>query len=334
MIIPVLNIEDAVQIGDLTRFTADKSLRTKGSTGVINSVNIKAGADAAAVEVFEADNANWYLDWLFSDQNFDIDITNNVLNFKANEITYRALVPVGVYVLADLLSAVKLSLEAIAPSLAVTITKDDVNRIKITANQPVKLLLNRESACLFNRLNFYDTDILVSYPIDYSEKAITLTVATDAPETNSIVKHIKVYTEQSDRLFSSDADLVTRERDIMKWTSEGRSSFLAEHRKVQTEIMEWLFKEGYYDTKGRRLNKWSIVHTDELRQWAIYKTLAMLMLSFSNSVDDIFASKYQKYSGLASSAKNIYSLTLDRDNDGAADSSQDVGTSEGTLRHR
>ena len=335
MIIPILKIEPAVQTNDLTRFDATKTIKAKGSVaGEIDSVTIKAGLDGTPIEVFDASAEAWYLDWVFSEQTFDIDTTNNVVNFSVGDTSYRALVAGNTYALANLLTAIKTTIEAIASPLTVTLTLDSSNRISIAPSLPIKLLLNREAACLLSKLNFYDNDVLTSLPVEYSLKAVTLEVSTSAPETATVVKYIKVFTPESDRLFSSDEDLAIKERDILNWTAEGRASFLAEHRKAQSEIIDWLFKEGYYDNEGRALTKWSIVHTKELLMWATYKTLTSLMFSFSNATDDVFMQKSKKYNEYELDARNIYSLTLDTDNDGAADSKQDVGTAEGTLVHR
>jgi hypothetical protein len=335
MIIPILNLEESVQTNDLTRFDASKTIKAKGGlAGDINSVKIKAGANGSDIELYEVDNSAWFLDWVFTGQNFDVDSYNNVLNFEVGGVAYRALVADGTYTLASLLTAAKNAIEALASPLTANFTVDVNNRITISPSLPIKLLLNKEPACLLSLLNFYDKDILVSLPVEFSIKVITLTVTTSALESVTLVKHIKVFTPESDRLFASDSDLIIRERDIMSWAADGRSSFMAEHRKVQTEIIDWLFKEGYYDNKNRALTKWSIVHTKELRQWAIYKTLSALMLSFSNSVDDVFIKKYEKYNKLEIDSRKIYSITLDTNNDGVADQSQDVGTAEGTLVHR
>jgi len=335
MIIPILNLEESVQTNDLTRFDATKTIKAKGGVaGDINSVKIKAGLDAADIEIYDADSSAWFLDWVFTSQNFDIDEYNNAINFEVEQVAYRALVPNGTYSLANLLTAAKNTIEAVASPLTVNFTVDVNNRITLSPSLPIKLLLNKEPACLLSLLNFYDKDILKSLPVEFSIKVITLTVATSAPESATLTKHIKVFTPESDRLFASDSELMIRERDIMSWVADGRSSFLAEHRKVQTEIIDWLFKEGYYDNHNQALTKWSIVHTKELRQWAIYKTLSALMLSFSNSVDDVFIKKYEKYNKLEIDSRKIYSITLDTNNDGVADQSQDVGTAEGTLVHR
>lgn len=58
------------------------------------------------------------------------------------------------------------------------------------------------------------------------------------------------------------------------------------------------------------------------------------MFSFSNATDDVFMQKSKKYNEYEIDARNIYSLTLDTNNDGEADSKQDAGTAEGTLVHR
>src|SRR5690606_29230065 len=55
------------------------------------------------------------------------------------------------------------------------------------------------------------------------EKTVSLTVET-ANNSKTITKKITVLTAEEDALFSSDADLVAREDDILRYIREGRNS--------------------------------------------------------------------------------------------------------------
>jgi hypothetical protein len=333
MLIPVLNLEDEIQVNDLTRFTADKSIAVKGALNPINSVKIKAGADGPDLEVFNSDIDQWFLDWVFTSQTFDIDTNLNKVLFNVDNVEYSTTVPTATYTLASLLTAVKNSIEAVAPPLTVTLDIQKNNRINITASNPTfSLRLNKDAASLFDFLQFKGEELL-SLPVEFSYKAITLTVASIS-ENAVLTRYIKVYTEASDKLFSNDTDLIKKERDIMKWTASGRASFVAEHRAAQKHVLEFLANNNILDGDGEPLTKWTLGLTEELRLWATYRTLADLFFSFSNAVDDVFYKKSEVYRKDEINARNKYSLSVDTDQDGEADEVKDVSTWSGSLVHR
>lgn len=67
MIVPVLHCEKVLQVKDLTRFDASRSILVKGSADPINSVKIKLGASGPEIEVFNAQPKNWFVDYAFND---------------------------------------------------------------------------------------------------------------------------------------------------------------------------------------------------------------------------------------------------------------------------
>lgn len=334
MLIPVLNVENAVQVDDLTRFDASKSIATKGANP-ITSVKIAAGYGAADVEVFNADPEERVLDWVFTSQTFDIDSVNSLVLFKVGNTNFSTNVPDGVYSsLANLLTALKTVIEAVALPLTVSFSVGKDNRITLTpSNTDFALVLNQDPASLFDFLQFKDEKVLTSEPVEFSVKRVKLTVAS-SNESAVLYKYVKLFTADSDKLFSDDADLTLKERDILKWTSKGRASFLAEHRAAQGDILEWLYSNNLLDKDGKPLTKWSLVRTDDLRSWATYKVLADLFLSFSNAVDDEFSQKSEKYRGYEVAARNKYKLTIDTDGDGKPDDVQESGTFSGSLVHK
>lgn len=341
MLIPVLHLEDEIQVNDLTRFNASQSIAAKGSASPINSVKIKAGLDGIDVEIFNADKDQWFLDWVFTSQNFDIDPINNKVLFKVGAISYSTTVAGGTYTLANLLTALKNSIEAVAPPLTVTFDIQTKNRIKLTpSNAAFSLVLNQDPASLFDFLQFKPAegliiteDPLLSLPVEFSFKAIILTVAS-VSESAVLTRYLKVYTEASDKLFSFDSDLIKKERDIMEWTSESRASFMSEHRAAQRHILEWLTKNNILDGAGIPLTKWTLAVTEELRLWAMYRVLADLFFSFSNAAEDVFIKKSEGYRKEEVAARDRYGLTVDTNQDGKIDEVKDVSTWSGTLIHK
>lgn len=145
----------------------------------------------------------------------------------------------------------------------------------------------------------------------------------DPAPTQDIAKGIDVVSEEDDRLFSSDAELISLEPDILKWTPAGRSSFLNIHRQAQKDILAWLDEQGYRANDGSRLNKASIVDLEEVRSWAVAHTLKLIFYGISNQVDDVFMKKAAYYDSLAINHRNRAAIRLDLDGDG------EIGPSEG-----
>lgn len=333
MLVPILHLEEKLQLKDLTRFDASKSILVKGTVNPINSIKIKPGADASEVEVFNAVPKNWYLDWAFKDYAFDVDATNEELVFEANGLSYTTNVVNGTYTLANLLVAIKNAIEAIASPLSVSITVDYRNRITIAPSTPLNVLPNNTSKGLLVHLGFSEDGQLVSAPVEYGVRKVTLKVSSIS-ENESISHYVKVYSQSGDALFSQDSDLVSEENDIMKWLPVGRSSYLNLHRTAQTQILDWLDRNGYVDDSGKKITKFAVVDKSDVNIWSKYLTLRLFFMGANNQVDDTFKEKAKYYEKLEIEARNRAILNFDLDGDGKAEQVQgpDIGSGRLYLR--
>jgi len=167
-------------------------------------------------------------------------------------------------------------------------------------------------------------DITTSKHLDYQystdgNKVVTLRVdnGSGSVATN---KTISVISEENDKLFSSDEEIVPHEPSILDYVRGGRSSFLDIHRTAQDRIVKWLDEHRIWGTDGTRLTKDAIVDIEEVNDWSKYMTLRMIFEGLSNAVDDIFSEKSNKYRELEKAARNRSSIRLDKDGDGEADS--------------
>jgi hypothetical protein len=318
MIISILHAEKKVQLKDLTRFDASKSVLVKGSVDAINSVKIKAGADGTDIEVFNAQPKNWFVDFAFSEYKFDVDATNSKLTFEMNGTKYNTDVVAGTYSLADLLTAMKAAIELIASPLVVSFSVDERNRITITPSPALKILPKTSSMDLFQHLGFSEDGQLVGAPVEYGIRKVTLTVAS-ASESATAVEYLQVYTKEGDALFSEDADLVGFENDIMKWLPAGRGTFLDLHRKAQQSILDWTDRKGYRDDNGKKITKWAFVDNSDVRMWSTYLSLKLFFMGVTNATDDVFKRKASYYEKLEIEARDRVVLELDLDGDGKSD---------------
>lgn len=339
MIVPILHFEDAIQTKDLTRFDAAKSLQVKGSLGVLSSVKIKPGADASDIDVFNADSKKWFLDFAFNSYSFDVTTENNEVHFEAAGMSYLALVTPATYTLANLLTQIKIEMEAVASLLVVAISLDQYNQVTFVSNQPLKLLPKYTSKDLLQHLNILDESKLVGQPVEYGLKQITLTIeaSTIGPvvvDTASTNVFIKLFTPEGDRLFSKDQDLVAEENDIMKWLPQGRGSYLNLHRKAQGLILDWLDKEGYRDEFQKKLTKWAVLDNSDVNMWAKYLVLRLHFMGIQNATDDVFKKKAAYYEKLEIASRDRAVLSLDLDGDKKEDALKGPDIRSGRLFFR
>jgi hypothetical protein len=158
------------------------------------------------------------------------------------------------------------------------------------------------------------------------EKTVTIEVQTENA-TMSLQKVITVISEEEDGLFSSDADLVTHEDDILRYVREGRSSFLDKHRAAQRLIVDYLDEQRLWDSEGNRLSKSALIRPEEIKSWATYLALSIIFEGISNATDDIFSVKAHKYRGLALEKKGRAVLRIDQTGNGEEDKRKSLASS-------
>lgn len=169
-------------------------------------------------------------------------------------------------------------------------------------------------------------DVTSSKYLDWSYSTdgtvtVTVRVTTDgAPVTFS--KTIEVVTEVDDKLFSTDAELVPHEPNILSFVRSGRNSFLDIHRMAQDRILTYLDEKRIWDTEGNRLTKAAITDLEEVNDWSKFLTLRLIFEGISNSVGDIFDQKAEKYKVMEHVARNRATLRLDLDGDTDTDDSK------------
>lgn len=127
-----------------------------------------------------------------------------------------------------------------------------------------------------------------------------------------------------DRLFSSDELLMAHEPQILKYLPDGKSSYKFQHRRVRDLIIDEINRKGFRDEGGSKYTAADVLDLEDVKVWATYKCLAVIMEGLSNAVDDIFSQKALKYMKLASEAENRLYVTLDHDNSGIASEAEKV----------
>lgn len=319
-LIPILDLEPKIQITDKTRFSAIKTFATTGTTA-ISALTVKPGLDASAVNIYSATVANWYLDWAYSTDSFDIDAYNNKIYFNEGNIDKTATVAGGTYTLATLLVAMDVAMEA-AGANDYTITSDSKDQITIASTAQLILDGSKVLGALLPHIGFKlltnSSTSHVGRSVEYGIKKVTLSVNNGGVAVTKDV-YQKVYSVIGDALYSGDGDLQVFENDILKWVPVGRASYLNIHRRAQEKIIEWLDQNGFTNINGRKYDKFDIIDVTEVRPWATYLALELIFRDIGNAKDDVFKEKAERYEKEVVAAKQRAIIRLDVDDDGDAD---------------
>lgn len=145
-------------------------------------------------------------------------------------------------------------------------------------------------------------------------KTLTVKAISGAGEKTT-TRDILVLTEEEDRLFSSDEDLLLHEENIHSLLRHGKATFKNIHRLAQKEILRELNEK--YPSKN--LTKESLVKLEQVRAWSKYLTLHYIYESNIKSADDFHVEKSKTYYDLADFARNNVPISVDTDGDGKED---------------
>lgn len=335
MLVPILQNEDKVQVGDKTRLNAVASFATKGVTA-ISTLTLKPDLATTAVNIFNADPKNWFLDWVYSDASFDLDSTYNTLYVKLNGSEQSASVPAGNYSFSALAAAIQTALNTLTGG-TFTVAIDNNDKLTVSCTSSFTIQAKKPLANLWPSVGFMDeTSQATSHEgsrIEGGIKKMTLT-AGNGVTTAAKDFYIKVMTKEGDHLFSKDEDLTQHEPDIRNYAEKGRVSHLNLHRRSQDQILNWLYQNGYTSSTGKKLTKFAIVDNESVRLWSAYLCLYLIFMSLQNANDDVFKEKAQWYEKLYIDARNQAILELDTDENGDSEEQTKVSTWSGEMVRR
>lgn len=149
-------------------------------------------------------------------------------------------------------------------------------------------------------------------------KVISTKITTDGSPTTSTLT-VSALTSAVDKLFSDDDDLVQIEGDILRYLPHGRNTFKYIHREAQTEILEWLYTNGYVNViDDTRLTKDAIIDIQEVNFWSKYLALRLIFQDISNVIGDVFDQKSKMYENDEHKWRQKAILSIDLDGDGTA----------------
>ena len=208
---------------------------------------------------------------------------------------------------------------------------DDKTRIDVEGTFSEDEAITKIEISPFIGSQFYDvtTNKYLDWQYDSAEQKL-VTVRVNGYKEG--FRTINVITAEDDRLFSSDADLLESEPDVLGFVVKGRSSFLNTHREAQKRILQRLEEKQIFDSSGDKLTKEAIIQLDEVRDWSKYYALEIIYYGLSNAVGDIFQLKGDQYRLLRERAENRSFIRLDINGDGTEDRAKKL--SVGSLNRR
>jgi len=343
---PYFELEDRVQINDKTRFNGKRSFVSKGSSA-ITTMTIKPGADGSAIDVFDSDTDERYLDWQFSAFEIDIDATNNKLDFEETSgVELTATLTSATYTLATLATEIETQLNATGAN-TYTVTVSDDDKVTIAADSDFSLLpqtgtnrlisilpiLNFKPKPGFGDSEFANLTTTTGVRVRKMPRAVTLEIG-DGATTESVTRYIQVLSVDGDALFSSDQDLTSHRHDILDWLPDSRNSFLHIHRRAQDLILDHLHKAGYVDIFGDPLTIDAVVNPEDVKQWSIFATLRIIHFELSNDPEDEFYEDGVDYQASEEKVRDRVLLRVDIDRDGKSDLGEGVQLTGGVVLRR
>lgn len=126
-------------------------------------------------------------------------------------------------------------------------------------------------------------------------------------------------------VFSDDNDLKESYPDIMEYIPENSTSFIAYHQSARNHILTYLRNKGK-TIKGKNaykmLDQYDLHNFEEVRQASKYKTLAMIFYNESDQLDDKWYQKAKDFDRLYGESISMDFLSLDENDDGKIESSE------------
>ena len=141
---------------------------------------------------------------------------------------------------------------------------------------------------------------------------VEIKTATDTKLVDYIVSAIS---EADDMLFSTDSMIYAYESELKRFLPEGRNSWKYLHRKAQTEILDYMYRNGILNPDGTKIEKTQLIG-DKLDLWSTFETMLLIYQDLKVSNAELFNEKLADYSEKRAEARKRYILSYDSNKDG------------------
>jgi hypothetical protein len=141
-------------------------------------------------------------------------------------------------------------------------------------------------------------------------------------------------------VFNDDISLSADVGDIESYKLKGDNSFIRYHVSARDEIVQSLRNGGQIkhsktqnlNIERRNITKWDILDLGEIKNAAKYLTLSKIFFDVSRNVDDKAFSRYIEYRDKYGEEFGTFYLSLDKDDDGKKDNSENLSLNDATIR--
>ncbi len=140
-------------------------------------------------------------------------------------------------------------------------------------------------------------------------------------------------------LFSDDTQLLAENSTILeRFLPEGQVTFASLHQRTRDTIVQAIRNRGQFTKKGNDetqtgrglindVTKWDFLKIDQVREAAINLVLSNIYLQASDQPEDIWQVRHNHYKDKGNQHLQTFFLSLDRDDDGKEDESENRMTS-------
>ena len=295
MIFPVAECERTVQVGDKTRLSGVKSFVGKGEEPMAK-VEICPDYTGITSQPFTIQ-----LDGTFDDQSTYITDINGDMSQVRPGMTIKT----DIYFQDVEASVIFVDL----PSRTITADQD--------AMRPEPAPFTVEGQIPVNDPIFIDVtgqreaDWYLDWVYQGETRSVVMAVrVTSGTSTEIALKSIQVLAAADDVLFSSDDDLTALEPGLVRYTPDGRASFINVHREARQKILEALSDRGIRTPDKKPLTTAILSDVTEVRTWSRDLTLALIFQGMSNESGDLFQAKAKFYQDLAEQRADRAYLSL------------------------
>jgi len=129
-------------------------------------------------------------------------------------------------------------------------------------------------------------------------------------------------------VFADDQDLVNEFSNVLSYL-QSLSSFISYHQSVRDDIVQSLRNKGNVKTNSsaqtlKNITKWDLLDTEEIKLGAVYGVLSKIFFQLSDDPEDKWYQRHKDYENKCKEALELYSLSLDLNDDGKDDKSEMV----------
>jgi hypothetical protein len=184
-----LDAEEKIQVNDRTRFDAGKTYSTVNETE-FTYLAIAPGYGSAQIPVYNTDRRRRVLDWEFDEWRFDVDISNQLIDFNEGGSTLTATLTPGSYTFSGLLTEIQTQLLA-AGALIYTVTNDGNGSIIISANGVFDLVKDGPGQyALCDVISYFeefeDKDSYTSNVIEFYPRQVSVYAGIDRAQVQTV----------------------------------------------------------------------------------------------------------------------------------------------------